>query len=130
LPPLRRVAVLGLVVLAACGGGGSGSNKGGFRSVAEGLCVVRRQAGAHSAAAGVTFYDQSHAGLHTLASDLEAKGEQAAAGRLLEAMQVVEADIAASPPGASMPTDVGRLIVAVRTGLDALSIRPPACMTS
>ena len=91
---------------------------------------MRRQAGAHPAAAGVTFYDRSHAGLHTLASDLEAKGDQAAAGRLLEAMQGVEADIAASPPPASMPADVGRLIVAARTGLDALSIRPPACMTS
>ena len=131
MPGLRRALVLGLVALAACGGGGSAPAPAGKpQAVGEGLCVVRRQAAARSVAAGATFYDRSHAGLHTLASNLEAKGDQAAAGRLLEAMQVVEADIAASPSPPSLPADVDRLITATRNGLDALSIRPPACMRS
>jgi hypothetical protein len=65
-----------------------------------------------------------------MASNLEAKGDQAAAGRLLEAMQVVEADVAAGPHPPSLLADVDRLIGATRTGLDVLSVRPPACMRS
>jgi hypothetical protein len=130
LSSLRRAAVLGLAVLAACGDGGSGGNGAGLQRVAAGLCVVRRQAATQPSAAGATFYDRSHAGLHTLASDLEAKGQQAAAGRLLEAMQVVEADIAASPQPPPFSADVGRLVAVTRSGLDLLSIRAPACMRS
>jgi len=117
----------GVVVLAGCGGGGSGAN-GELQRVGAGLCAVRSQAAAHPNAAGVTFYDRSHAGLHTMASDLEVKGQQAAAGRLLESMQRVEADIAASPAPPSLAADVGRLIAATRAGLDLLSVSPPACM--
>jgi hypothetical protein len=120
---------LGVVVLAACGGGdgGSGANKA-LQRVGVGLCSVRSQAAAHPMAAGVTFYDLSHAGLHTLASDLEVKGQRAAAGRVLESMQRVEADIAASPPPPSLLADVERLIAATRVSLDRLSVSPPACM--
>ena len=70
------------------------------------------------------FFDRAHAQMHVLAQVLE-EGHRRRAAELLEAMQSVEASLAADTGTAS--AGMSELIRAAAKGLTALSIDPPSC---
>ena len=126
---LRRAAALALVVLAACSHSGSGRTisvagqpvaVAGLVDAHAGLC----QAAADLPMARELFYDRSHQALHTVARALE-DVDRAQAAALLEAMQKVEAEIDARPPG--LHDDLLRLADVDRTGLARLAIDVAPC---
>lgn len=131
-------AALGFVLLGSACGGSDGDDatspppSGALGPVTSqaaseavlGLCEL---AGATEASeAEATFLDRSHETLHVIAAATEVR-DRAAAASLLEAKQVVEADLAEGdlPPG--FGDDVGRLLEATRTALAAIGLDAPAC---
>jgi hypothetical protein len=77
-------------------------------------------------AARTTFYDRSHDALHDIARDLDPV-DRAAAGRLLEAKQQVEAGLDADPPPPGLAADLDRLAGVTRAGLALLDVDVPPC---
>lgn len=132
LAPLVLVAAL----LAACGGGGEGAREVTFdgetvpvdqlTGALDGLCQARGEAERDLTRARATFYDRSHDVLHTIARILEPRDISQAA-RLLEAKQLVEADVSASPPRPSLEADLDRLAEVTKVSLDELGIEASSC---
>ena len=149
--PRVALAALALVVGAVssgCGQGGEGGSggeggaPGGARAAStatvpglpaaqvddavEGLCQAREEAGGDVNPARTTFYDRSHDPLHAIAGALEPV-DRPLAGRLLEAKQAVEADLASPARAASLTADLDRLLEVTREALARLSVPSPPC---
>jgi len=140
---IPAIAAAWAVLLAACGSSGgtttpvtspasgpSGAlgivTEGAARAAVGGLCDIRaRYTGDREAANGV-FYDASHEELHVIAAAAEVK-DRAAAARLLQAKERVEADLLADPLPEPFPADLDRLIDATRAALKLLGIDVPPC---
>ena len=132
-----KIAVLFLVLTAACGPSDSDSGRtirvddrevsvALLQEAARALCTGRDQAQADVKQAFSTFYDRSHDVLHTIASALEPV-DRAAAARLLEQKQRVEEDLQVNAPGPQLAADLDRLATVTRTGLAALDIPVDPC---
>ena len=135
--PLGSIPVFALLVLVACGGGGgptpavsgpSGSlgvmtAEAGTEALAA-LCQLR-SATDRDTANGL-FFDRAHLTLHVLAAATEPVDRVPAAG-LLEAKQVVEADLLADTLPETFAGDVGALLVATRGALEAVDLPAPGC---
>lgn len=72
------------------------------------------------------FLDRSHATLHVIAAAAEVR-DRGAAADLLEAKQRVEADLAGADLPPDFAADVGALVGATRTALEAMGLDAPAC---
>ena len=89
-------SVVIIAVVTACGGGADGdqgaTRSGRFAGVHERVCVALAAAGDGDLEEARDVFDDVHVGLHALAT---AAGERdrAVAARLLEAKQVVEAEV-------------------------------------
>jgi hypothetical protein len=131
-------AVLVLLALVACGAGAPGASPAPSGPSGS-LGVMTAEAGTQALAAlcelrGVTdrdqanglFFDHAHLTLHVLAAATEPVDRVPAAG-LLEAKQVVEADLQADALPETFPDDVGALLEATRTALEAVGLPSPAC---
>ena len=127
--------LVALALLAGCDGSGSQPTAGvgeddvaaaRLRDAAAGLCTARDEAGADVKRASTTFYDRSHDALHTLARALDPV-DRAAAARLLEDKERVEADFREAAPPAALAADLDRLAQSTRSGLAALSISVAGC---
>jgi hypothetical protein len=134
LPSLCLAAVL----LAACGGAaaepspaGSGPSgalgvmtaEAGTEMIAA-LCDLRTAADRD--AANATFFDRAHQALHVLAAATETVDRVPAAG-LLEAKQVVEADLQADALPPRFRADVQALLGAARAALETVQLPAPGC---
>lgn len=135
------VAGVAAVSLSACGAGSGDDRSGAERTIdvsgesvpvarlqqaAIALCTARDEARTDVKRANATFYDRSHDALHTIARAL-GPIDRAAAGRLLEDKERVEADLEADQPGPELAADLDGLARVTRSGLAALSISVPAC---
>lgn len=138
------MAAAGALPLALLAGGCAPSHRGGageggvsatpttvdpigrLTSVADGLCDARHEVAADAGRARTIFYDRVHGGLHTLARELQGR-DRAAAARLLEAKEAVEADLTAQPARPTVASDLGRLDGLTRRGLAVLGARPRPC---
>ena len=76
--------------------------------------------------ANALFFDHAHQTLHVLAAATEPVDRVPAAG-LLEAKQVVEADLLADTLPETFADDVGALLVATRGALEAVDLPAPGC---
>ena len=134
--PLRPAVVL--LALVACGGGTPGASPAPSGPSGS-LGVMTADAGTQALAAlcelrGVTdrdpanalFFDHAHQTLHVLAAATEPVDRVPAAG-LLEAKQVVEADLLADTLPETFADDVGALLVATRGALEAVDLPAPGC---
>lgn len=126
------VALLG----TACGGSGTDADapapSGALGPVTEaeaeetvlGLCELADATDA--ARAEATFLDRSHAMLHVIAAATEVR-DRAVAATLLEAKQLVEADLAGDGLPSGFRAGVETLIEATRAALDAIGLAAPTC---
>ena len=131
---LLLAAATAVGILAGCGHGGASStvalpfgrhaNGHDLTAAVRALCDSADQARTDLAKASSAFYLRSHSQLHILA---EALGPQAA--RILEAMYIVEQDIAARPPRSGLATDLSSLATVAGSGLTSLRLSAPACTT-
>lgn len=126
------------LILAACngyGGGGATSSPlpsgslgpvrpGEAAAAVEGLCGVAGSTDLQAASSA--FYDRTHGELHVVAAAAEER-DRAAAGRLLETIQVVEADLAGAALPVDFAKDVNALLGATRDALTELGLSAPAC---
>jgi hypothetical protein len=132
------LTLLAGLVLTACSGGAadpsptasgpSGSlgvmtAEAGTQALAA-LCELRDATDRE--AANATFFDLAHQTLHVLAAATETVDRVPAAG-LLEAKQVVEADLQSDELPAGFGSDVTGLLVATRTALEAVGLPAPGC---
>lgn len=136
--PLRSIPALVLLALVSCGGGtpeASPAPSGPSGS----LGVMTADAGTQALAAlcelrSVTdrdqanglFFDHAHQTLHVLAAATEPVDRVPAAG-LLEAKQVVEADLLADTLPTTFADDVGALLEATREALKTVALPAPGC---
>lgn len=134
---LAPVVCLGIATLVACGGGGEPSPEASGPSGSLG--VMTAEAGTETVtalcdlrdaserdAANATFFDRAHQNLHVLAAATENVDRVPAAG-LLEAKQVVEADLLSDTLPAGFHGDVSDLLVATRTALETVGLPAPDC---
>ena len=135
--PLGPIRVLALLVLVACGGGGEPTPA--VSGPSGSLGVMTADAGTQALSvlcelqsvtdrdqANALFFDHAHLTLHVLAAATEPVDRVPAAG-LLEAKQVVEADLLADTLPETFSDDVGALLEATRTALEAVGLPSPAC---
>ena len=136
------VAVLvAAVALAACRSSGEGSvsspsvlPSGSLGVVTQrdaedamrGLCEVRAVDASDRDRANALFYDRSHQELHVIAAATEVR-DPPAAGRLLQAMQRVEADLKGPRLRATFGEDAEALIAASAKALAAIGLTSPSC---
>ena len=117
---LAAVAAAFALVAAACGSDSDGAvDAAPYLRAYAGVCAAGTAVSdGDLARARTTFYDQSHQPIHQLAAAAEAK-DRGVAGRLLEAKQVVEAELA----GQANPqiADFDRLAKAMATAIDTVS---------
>jgi uncharacterized membrane protein len=97
-----------------------------LEAVAGAVCRAARVAATDPAAARAVFFGEAHEGLHTLARAL-GDADRPKAADVLEAKQLVEADLSSGKDGTALGTDLVRLAATVRGGLDRLEIAVPAC---
>jgi hypothetical protein len=115
-----------VLVAVACAAGKSAAAGDAYGRALIGLCSARAQADRTPSRVRSTFFDRSHDTLHRLARALE-RVDRALTARLLEAKNVIEADVAFDPPSASLAADLDRLIGATRAGLRRLDEPAPGC---
>lgn len=135
------VAVLvAAVALAACRSSGEGSvppsvlPSGSLGVVTQrdaedamrGLCEVRAVDASDRDRANALFYDRSHQELHVIAAATEVR-DPPAAGRLLQAMQRVEADLKGPRLPATFGEDAEALIAATANALATIGLTSPSC---
>ena len=131
------IPVLVMVALVACGGttgaspvpsGPSGSlgvmTADAGTEALTALCELRNVTDRDQANA--LFFDHAHQTLHVLAAATEPVDRVPAAG-LLEAKQVVEADLLADTLPETFADDVDALLVATRGALEAVDLPAPGC---
>lgn len=122
--PAVRAMLLGLALVASACGGAPQPESG----VITTLCRVA--AAPDVATAGSIFHAEAHVPLHELTDELAAV-DRATAADLLEAKQVVEADLEADP-APSLPelrSHLDTLLGATRHGLAVLDRPAPDCTT-
>jgi hypothetical protein len=133
-----HIPALVLIALVACGSGTPGASPApsgpsgslGVMTADAGtqaltaLCELRSVTDRDQANA--MFFDQAHQTLHVLAAATEPVDRVPAAG-LLEAKQVVEADLLADTLPETFADDVGALLVATRGALEAVDLPAPGC---
>ena len=116
---LRTLGVVVLMVTAtACGANGRATpaaKPAPYAGLYQGLCEARASA-ARPAAARNVFFDRAHQPIHELAATV-ARSDRATAGRLLEAKQAVEHDLAGDATG--LAGDLDRLLVAASRAIVA-----------
>jgi hypothetical protein len=135
---LRPVSALLLLALVACGGGSPDASPAPSGPSGS-LGVMTADAGTQALSvlcelqsvtdrdqANALFFDHAHLTLHVLAAVTEPVDRVPAAG-LLEAKQVVEADLLADTLPETFSDDVGGLLEATRTALEAVGLPSPAC---
>ena len=133
----RRAIASSLVVLAlllaACGGDGDGSatsptDPAVDRAAADGtvLALCELAGVSELEEADEIFHDRAHEPLHEIA-DAAGDVDRPAAGDLLAAKQVVEADLLEPGLPATFPADVVALVAATGAALVALGIESAAC---
>jgi hypothetical protein len=122
-----------LLALSACTSGAGGPNDASqppdavrWRQTVEVVCEAADRAEDDPAAAAAMFHGRAHDRLHELAQAVD-PSSRAAAGRLLEAKAVVEADLESPQDGPALAADLRRLVTAGREVLVALSVAPPPC---
>lgn len=129
------VAVAALTILVGCGDGDGGSPPAAtvpglpapqVDDAVKGLCQAREEAGGDVNGARTTFYDRSHEPLHVVARALEPV-DRPLAGRLLEAKEAVEADLASPSRAPALSADLDRLLEVTRASLSRLSVAAPSC---
>lgn len=118
---MLAVAIVVTSSLAGCGKETGRAMPSTYAAMYDGLCAARAQA-SNAAAARDLFFDRSHQPIHELATET-ARRDRAVAGRLLEAKQTVEHDLAAG--GASLGADLDRLLAVSRGAIKAAGYRPP-----
>jgi hypothetical protein len=141
LGAMLMVVLVVTVALAACGSSGEGSvpspsvlPSGSLGVVTQrdadvamrGLCEVRAVGASDRDQANALFYDRSHQELHVIAAAAEVR-DRPAAGRLLQAMQRVEADLRGHRLPATFGADVEALIAASANALAAMGLTAPSC---
>lgn len=92
------------------------------RETLAALCELRGSTG--PSAAEALFFDRAHERLHEIAAAVE-QVDRAAAGRLLEAKERVEAGIGTLPH--SFASNMEGLLEATRAGLAELGLPSPGC---
>jgi hypothetical protein len=135
----RAIALLALalaVAAGACAGSGdagpspfpSGSlgpvTPAAASEAIRGLCEM--VGATDREAAATVFLDRSHQTLHVIAAATDVV-DRAAGARLLEAKQVIEADLTEPVLPDGFGDDVAALIDATRGALDAIDLDAPAC---
>ena len=140
---LRRVIhLVVLVVLTVSCGSNNNSNVAAISGVngvrvptaqlvkaMTGLCTARDQAATQPDVAKATFFDNSHQAIHDIAAALE-RVDRSASSTLLVAKQKVEADLDATPPGASLVADLDHLASVTHDSLDRLHVAAAPCPSS
>ncbi len=97
-----------------------------LRGAVTGLCAALERLPADPRAARDDYYSLSHQRLHTIAAAVQ-EIDRSVAASLLQAMAVVEEDLARPPFPASLAGDLDRLLAATRAALRALSIPTEPC---
>jgi hypothetical protein len=127
---IRPIALAALVLFAAaCVSSGASGGVAPLDEAVEGLCRATDLArGGDVAGASGVFQDRSHEYLHVLADDLM-DVDRAAAARLLEAKQRVEA--AFGDPGSADPEGTAALLSDLQSALaeaaTAAGLDPSSC---
>jgi hypothetical protein len=127
---IRSFALAGLVLFAAgCASTGASGRAAPLDEAVDGLCRATGLArGGDVEAASEVFQDRSHEYLHVLADDLMDQ-DRAAAARLLEAKQRVEAVFA--DPGSADPVQTADLLGDLQSALaeaaTAAGLDPSGC---
>ncbi len=103
---------LGVVTPAAAG------------AAVRGLCQMVTETDRDAAA--MVFFDRSHQTLHVIAAATDAV-DRAATARLLEAKQVIEADLTEPVLPDGFGDDIGTLLDATRGALGVLGLDAPPC---
>ena len=117
---LAGVAAAFALLVAACGSdSGAVGDATPYQRAYDGVCAARTAVrDGDLARARTTFNDQSHQPIHQLAAAAEDK-DRSVAGRLLEAKQVVEAEL--SGQANARIADFDRLAKAMATAIDTIS---------
>ena len=135
--PRHLVALVALVALMACGDDGGRPAAAGpdepsatqLEAVAAGLCKAEAEAATDTQTARVTFFAESHPGLHSIAALLNDKNRHASA-ELLRAKQAVETGLSeALEPSPALNKALERLHDATQAGLAVLDITVGPCPT-
>jgi len=130
-------AIVAALVLVACGSSGEtgpASPSGALGIVTEeaadravsGLCRIRTTLAKDRDAANRIFYDRSHEDLHVIAAATQGE-DPAVAGRLLQAKERVEADLAPNRLPGGFVRNLDALIAATRDALGAIGLEAPGC---
>jgi hypothetical protein len=130
------VAVVLIVVSAACSGGSSGPPKALSLSGEQvplsqvtgaysQMCAISTQAQSNPAATVVSFANVE-GGLNVLATVL-AKDHSQESQRLLAALSTFQADLLQKPPASTSAQAAANLLQTAKQGLQALKITPPVC---
>jgi hypothetical protein len=131
---MALTAVLGLS-LAGCGGGSSGPPKSLSMSgvklpvtqITNGLaslCTVTTQATKTPTTTASAYFGGPYTQVHQLAAIL--KGARRTA--LLVEMEEFERAALLRPPGSTLGTEAATLLKTVKSDLESLKVKPPACM--
>jgi hypothetical protein len=91
-----------------------------------GLCEVLAVGDSDRDRANALFYDRSHQELHVIAAATEVR-DRPAAGRLLQAMERVEADLRGHRLPATFGADIEGLIAVSANALAAINLTAPSC---
>lgn len=141
LGAVLAAVLVAAVALAACGSSGqvpvpspSALPSGSLGVVTQrdadvtmrGLCEVLAVGASDRDRANALFYDRSHQELHVIAAAAEVR-DRPAAGRLLQDMQRVEADLRGHRLPATFGGDVKGLIAASANALAAIGLTAPSC---
>lgn len=114
---MRHAAVSGVVVLGLVAAG-CGSDAGVITASDPVVVAMCDAATASTTDEAVAAFERDHDLLHGLARELQDMDERAPAGRLLEAKQVVEADIADDVPSGRLFRDLATLLDATLAGYE------------
>lgn len=136
-PGLVRIALalIAVGVLTGCDGDGEnqaaaspdGPSATQLEAVAAGLCKAESEATTDTQTARVTFFAESHPGLHSIAALLNDRDRHASA-ELLRAKQAVETSLSeALEPSAALNEALVRLHDATQAGLAVLDITVGPC---
>ena len=94
--------------------------------VIDGLCEMSGEIRADVVSGRTVFYDRVHERLHAVAAEAQAV-DAAAAGCLLEAKQLVEADLEATGAPAGYEEHVDNLLVVTQDAVVLIGLADPGC---
>lgn len=94
--------------------------------VIGGLCEMSVEIGDDVVSARTVFYDRVHERLHAIAAEAQ-EVDAVAAGSLLEAKQLVEADLEESAPPAAYEEHLESLLVVAQDAVVLIGLDDPGC---